>query len=314
MSSSSTSSPTKDLTHYYAQDHALQKVSVSIIPRNNPAEEDTGYWVIYIHGGAWRDPTVTLSSFDLTQSILLKSTTVQEKKKISAFASIEYRLSPHPNFPQDPHTTPAREVRRAQHPDHIHDVRAAITFLQTKYGFGDRYILTGHSCGATLAFQTVMDNLPGVDTDSDAMRLIKPKAIVGVEGIYDLRLLRDNYKRYDAYQEFLAGAFGPDEDLWDVVSPARASSSSSSSGIQRSWAEGKLVILAHSVDDELVDFAQVDAMYDGLKAWGGEGNERRVVTLRDLHGLHNEVWSAGEELARVISVAVEELVRLDERS
>ncbi|KAJ9297218.1 hypothetical protein DTO271G3_4511 [Paecilomyces variotii] len=305
-SSSPSSSPTKELTHYYAQDHSLQKVSVSIIRRKNPAEEDTGY----IHGGAWRDPTVTLSSFDLTQSILLKSTSVHEKK-ISAFASIEYRLSPHPNFPQDPHTTPTRELRRARHPDHIHDVRAAITFLQTKYRFGDRYILVGHSCGATLAFQTVMDNLPGVD----AMRLIKPKAIVGVEGIYDLRLLRDNYKQYNAYQEFLTGAFGPDEDLWDVVSPARASSSSSSSfGIQRSWAEGKLAVLAHSVDDELVDFAQLDAMYDALKVWEGEGNERRVVTMRDLHGLHNEVWSAGEELARVISVAVEELVRLDGRS
>lgn len=264
----------------------------------------------YIHGGAWRDPAVTLSSFDLTQSLLLQPPKSIIQEKVSAFASIEYRLSPHSNFPQDPQTTPSTELRRARHPDHINDVRTAISFLQTKYGFGDRYILVGHSCGATLAFQTVMDSLPGVNADGDATWFIKPKAIVGVEGIYDMRLLRDNYRQYDAYQEFLTSAFGPDEKLWDAASPARASP-----GFQRGWTEGKLAILAHSTDDELVDFAQVDAMRDGLKAWEEENKEgRRVVTLRDLHGLHNEVWSKGEELARVITVAVEELARLEGES
>ncbi|GAD96621.1 conserved hypothetical protein [Paecilomyces variotii No. 5] len=304
--SSSTPSLADRVIHHYPQEHALQKVSVSVNRPSNPAEENTGYWVIYIHGGAWRDPAVTLSSFDHTQSLLLQPPKSIIQEKVSTFASIEYRLSPHPNFPQHPHATPPTELRRARHPDHINDVRTAISFLQTKYGFGDRYILVGHSCGATLAFQTVMDDLPGVNLDGDAPRLIKPKAVVGVEGIYDMRLLRDNHRQYDAYREFLTGAFGPDEKLWDAASPARASS-----GFQRSWTEGRLAVLAHSIDDELVDFAQVDAMHDALKGWEGENEKRRVVALRDLHGLHDEIWSKGEELARVITVAVEELTTLD---
>lgn len=189
-------------------------------------------------------------------------------------------------------------------------MRAALAFLQTKYGFRDRYILIGHSCGATLAFQAVMGNVSGVDVAGE--KIINPKAIVGVEGIYDLRLLRDNHRQCSAYEEFLTGAFGIDEDIWDAVSPARALGTGR---FQDSWGEGKLAVLAHSVDDELVDFAQVDAMSDGLKTWEEkEGKERRVLVLRDLHGLHDEVWSKGEELARVISIAVEELVRLDGRS
>lgn len=191
-------------------------------------------------------------------------------------------------------------------------MRAALAFLQSKYGFKDRYILIGHSCGATLAFQSVMGNLPGVDINTGAGEtIINPKAIVGVEGIYDLRLLRDNNRQYSAYEEFLPGAFGSDEDVWDAVSPARVSGTA---GFRDSWEEGKLAVLAHSVDDELVDFAQIDAMAEGLKVWEEGGRERRVVVLRDLHGLHDEVWSKGEELARAISVAVEELVRLDRRS
>jgi hypothetical protein len=96
-----------------------------------------------------------------------------------AFASLNYRLSAHPSYPQpspqpqpqpplptssDQETgakapTPETKYRNAKHPDHIQDITSGIHLLQQKYGFTENYILVGHSAGATLAFQAVMADL-----------------------------------------------------------------------------------------------------------------------------------------------------------
>lgn len=308
------------ITHRYGQ-HDLQTVTVSA-PLNAMRGSSEGYWVIYIHGGAWRDPAITSASFERTQSLLrgsspspsahYASTTLPH---IAGFASIEYRLSPHPNFPQDRAGTDANRLRDARHPDHIHDVRDALALLQSRYGVvGRRCVLVGHSCGATLAFQSVMRDLAGAARHESSTGLIQPTAIVGVEGIYDLRLLRDTYRHCSVYQDFIEGAFGPDEDLWDAVSPA-TKKDPDGVGIEASWSEGTLAVLAHSRDDELVDFGQVSAMKATLEQWAEnqKKNEKnaRVLVLDDLRGTHDEVWSKGEELARVIAVVIEELRKMD---
>ncbi|KAJ5086446.1 hypothetical protein NUU61_007753 [Penicillium alfredii] len=329
----------------YGRHHVLQTISVTTLDSSRD-----GYWVIrqklkkatdtefaratsYIHGGAWRDPTITATSFDTTESILRAS----PKTPISGVASISYRLSAHPNHPQDPTSTAPDEFRAAKHPDHIRDVEAALAFLQNTFGFGSRYILVGHSCGATLAFQAVMGAIVGhrenaftdhgnaarpsftIEPVSTSPAPLPPRltahptAIVGVAGIYDLRRLRDAHPDIDAYREFIDGAFGADELLWDAVSPAQMVGSR---GVEGGWKTGRLVVLAHSKDDELVDEGQLGSMREALRGW--EAAEAQVpvqeLTRRDrrvsvlpISGAHDESWLSGEELARAIEFSFEEL-------
>jgi hypothetical protein len=124
--------------------------------RLKPVIDDTSpnqrpRWVIYIHGGAWRDPNITYESFIPTIKHLVNRTTPMP---IAGFASIDYRLSAHPDFPQDADTPP--EARReARHPDHIEDVCSALIYLICNHDIGFDYLLVGHSVGATLAFQVI---------------------------------------------------------------------------------------------------------------------------------------------------------------
>lgn len=141
-----------------------------------------------------------------------------------------------------------------------------------------------------------------VRTEED---IVKPIAVVGVEGIYDLRKLRDKYRECAIYQEFIEAAFGSSEELWDRVSPARAGYG----GVQQRWKGGKLVVLAHSKGDELVDVSQAKAMAEALEQWrrGALEQVRRVVFLEDLEESHDGVWEKGVELAQVISRTIGEL-------
>ncbi|KAJ5158928.1 uncharacterized protein N7500_008579 [Penicillium coprophilum] len=309
----------------YGRVHNLQTIDITTL-----APRKDGYWVIFIRGGAWRDPTITSASFNATESILR-----DKGLPISGFASISYRLSAHPNYPQNPTSTAPKDLRDAKHPDHIRDVEAALAFLQNTYGFGSRYILIGHSCGATLAFQAVMgavshhreqafvgstenpDNSIGFVSASPGplppALTAQPTAIVGVAGIYDLRRLRDTHANISAYHEFIEGAFGTDEVLWDGVSPAQMVGSR---GVEGGWKSGRLAVLAHSKEDGLVDESQVEAMKEALKNW--EQNQAQIpkeelshgdrrVRVLSISGAHDEAWENGEQLARAITFAFEQL-------
>ncbi|KAK9848289.1 hypothetical protein MYU51_016887 [Penicillium brevicompactum] len=285
----------------------------------------------FIHGGAWRDPTVKDTAFNAAESILRDTPDLP----IAGFASISYRLSAHPNHPQDPINTSPHDYRDAKHPDHIRDVEGALAFLQNTYSFGGQYILVGHSCGATLAFQAVMGAVSnhreqafsetkenpkisvGVVSASPGPLppplTAQPTAIVGVAGIYDLRRLRDSHPDISAYSEFIEGAFGADELLWDGVSPAQMAGSR---GVEGGWKSGRLAVLAHSKDDELVDESQLDAMEESLKQWGKleaqipvqelSHRDRRVRVL-PISGAHDEAWERGDQLAYAIIYALEQL-------
>jgi kynurenine formamidase len=79
---------------------------------------------------------------------------------IIAVASLNYTLSPFPAHPalgydavQDNHSDPARE---ATHPEHLSDVLRGLALLRS-FGLTDQsYILSGHSCGACIAFQAIL--------------------------------------------------------------------------------------------------------------------------------------------------------------
>ncbi|KAJ5490265.1 hypothetical protein N7453_011090 [Penicillium expansum] len=292
----------------YGSIHNLQSITVTTL-----APRKDGYWVIYIHGGAWRDPTVTSASFNATESILR-----EKGLPIAGFASISYRLSAHPNHPQDPTNTDPKDFQDAKHPDHITDVEAALAYLQNTYEFGARYILVGHSCGATLAFQAVMGAVSGHREEAFAgprpsTLTAQPTAIVGVAGIYDLRRLRDTHASISAYQEFIEGAFGANETLWDGVSPAQVTGSR---GVEGGWKPGRLAVLAYSKDDGLVDASQIEVMKEALGNWEKaeaqipvqEGSNRaRRLRVLSISGVHDEAWEKGEQLARAVTFAFEQL-------
>jgi hypothetical protein len=218
------------------------------------------------------------------------------KENVTAFASISYRLSAHPSFPQDAETTPASQLRNASHPDHLVDVLSSIDFLQAIFGFGNTYILVGHSCGATLALQTIMRRHILGEEKFSGFR--NPEAIVGVAGIYDIRLLCDCHEN-PAYNAFTVGAFGSDEELWDSVSPANFQ------GFKYAWPEGKALALVSSEGDELVDEKQIEVMIDRSQDLDGA---TKVEVMKDLKERHNDIWGKGAEMARVIDTVLKEYV------
>lgn len=185
----------------------------------------------------------------------------------------------------------------------MRDVQAALALLQQKYGFGGHYILAGHSCGATLAFQVVMGSFrKNAEAEYEC-----PEAILGMAGIYNLRLLRDTHVDVSAYQKFIEGAFGPDEATWDAASPVVVEGAG---GVQGGWRSGRLAVLAHSDGDSLVDLGQRDAMAKSLESWVDDGRARWVQKL-PIKGEHDEAWEKGDQLASAIAFTVAKLHTVD---
>ncbi|KAK4251980.1 hypothetical protein C7999DRAFT_10284 [Corynascus novoguineensis] len=207
-------------------------------PSSLPSPPDASTWIIYIHGGAWRDPLVSSASFTpAATDLLLRSAQARVASggpsRLAGLVSINYRLSPHPSYPSSPDDL----SHQAKHPDHIADILAALTFFRRclsaartergEEGGGaenQKWIFTGHSCGATLAFQSVMapsrwglDLSPAANKTTTTTTLttpgIRPAAIVGFNGLYDLAgFIASPPAGYahlrEAYREFVAGAFG----------------------------------------------------------------------------------------------------------
>ena len=312
-----------------------------------------------------------------------------EKMHINGFASISYRLSAHPSFPQDLSSTPAEQVRQAEHPDHIIDVLMALKHLQNETELARRYVLVGHSCGATLAWQAVMamSQAPCNNNNNSpthwhrcyeiARDVVPPLGVFGLCGIYNLpQLVNDNkFKHIPAYREFATGAFGPEEDVWRDVSPAAESNRSKledwwqlnhvrrrkskppssddsaelgSDGQANNTSDadqvdtgpelgGRVVVLAHTPNDELVDSGQIGNMVFALcslsqrrpKGEEGkqkasddddDGNKEPLFEQQNSHpyleimnlseaGSHDEVWQDGRIMARVIRRGLELLAQ-----
>ncbi|KAK4455118.1 kynurenine formamidase [Podospora aff. communis PSN243] len=252
-------------------------------PPSTPTPPPTpgGIWILYIHGGAWRDPLIDASSFHPAATSLLLRNHTAPGNPLAGLVSINYRLSPHPSHPS------SEPAYNARHPDHIYDVLSAISFLQragvAKEG---RYILAGHSCGATMAFQAVMDSSRW---DLRGIKIKKPEVVVGLNGIYDLvGVIRGGgYEKglRDAYEEFTRGAFGTEEEVWRGVCPTTASGGR---GWVGEWEGRKGVVLVQSGEDGLVPRGQLEGMREVLEREGVKVEEKEAG------GGHDEMWERGE--------------------
>lgn len=190
---------------------------------------------------------------------------------IAGFASIDYRLS---------------GSGTARHPDHILDVRSALSYLADEYQVSNNYVLVGHSAGAMLAFQLIMrdDAVDGQKTPDVPL----PDAVIGISGIYDLAGINERHR--GQYASFISAAFGGDEKAWDKASPALYSGS-----FKTNWKSKQVAFVAWSPDDTLVDEPEVDAMADKLTKDGVN-----VHTVKDLTGEHNHVWEDGSQISSLI--------------
>ena len=351
--------------HQYARDHILQSYEVYIpeIPDSSPPFTPR-YWVLYVHGGYYQDPLVTSSSFHRTLNLLTSSPRYSGfRASIAGYVSVNYRLSPHPDHPQDPGNTVEYELRNAKHPDHIHDVLTAISVLQRKFGFGQQYLLVGHGIGATLAFQVaicqtvpwksppVTDSLivgrvdaimeddieamaqpsdaksTNIGTDESQVKVQPPLAILGVEGIYSFPALHESFP---SYLPKTRNAFGPDPQpsslcLSDTSSYSRVSPDSHSlDQFDVGWRHDacglrdttkRIVILAHSHSDSVVDWRQIEEMRRVFEDSTSSGSAKSSFSLRvlELEGEHNDVWekNGGQEMAKAIVIAVTALQDLE---
>ena len=247
----------------------------------------------FIHGGAWRDPEIDHQSFTPPALNHLASSDRLSRDLIAGFASIDYRLSPHPDYPQDPLSTPSTELRDAQHPDHVHDVESALNFLRQEHGLkDDNYVLVGHSAGATLAFQLLMGSSTRAHAPSNPPL---PAAIIGVSGIYDLVALDNRHQ--GNYAGFITSAFGDNREVWEAASPAAYTGS-----FKTSWPCSKFAILAWSQQDTLIDEPEIDAMAGKLIA-----DRVNVFITKDLTGEHDDVWKQGSQLAQLVLQSLAQL-------
>ncbi|KAF2257760.1 alpha/beta-hydrolase [Lojkania enalia] len=283
-------------------------------------------WIIYIHGGAWRDPAQTSACISPTLRHLPPTLI---RSRIAGIASINYRLSSYPSHPSDP-SAPDDGDRNVRHPTHIRDVAAALDFLRREYGLagqrrsgniwqasgtrdgnaGFEWIGAGHSCGATLLCQLVSGI--GLPLSEHTITFARPKALVLLEGIFNIPMLLRNHAPekcgdYIAriYRDIVVGAFG--EEGWVDASPV----SGSYTGIE--WPEGNLVLLCHSPDDRLVEGEQASGMLTQFEACGwesdGSGDVKgaRLVQMRRLEGGHDWIWEDGRQIAKVIEEVVERI-------
>ncbi|GAB7353462.1 hypothetical protein MBLNU459_g3922t1 [Dothideomycetes sp. NU459] len=298
----------KHLVPYVANANALQNIDVWVPASRFPGCEEPaassppppgGIWIVYIHGGAWRDPLVSSTSFTATVRNCLRQRS-KSLDKVAGFASINYSLSPHPHHPtcpsppKDPNQ-PLDTSRQAKHADHILDVLTALKFLQDEAKFGSNYVLLGHSCGATLAFQVAM-HAKTWGQDAAALETAKPQRIVGLNGIYDLPSLIENPGAIHAplkplYAAFTELAFGSDTRVWRDVSPMSVTDWAAE------WTEGVEVVIVQSKEDSLLPYSQTANMMEKLEA-----SKAPSLTVReiDADGDHNALWQNGDRLADII--------------
>lgn len=275
------------------QTASLVGSSVTSIPGESPAD-GLPRWHVHIHGGAWRDPNLTATSIE--PAVAHAFSDADPSKPIDAIISINYTLSPFPSHPSLPHDPtkkgspdPAREGR---HPDHIRDVLRAFAFLRSLGLRDDSYILTGHSAGACLAFQSMLQHplAWGIDDVDEPPR---PAALLGMNGLYDLPDLVDHLgdshaNLAEVYRDLQGHAFGADRGLWEQASPARLPLSR----LRERAALGRMprfIIVDQSAEDQLVPMNQADKMEAHLR--GVEG--LRVVRGSRCTGKHAAPWEQG---------------------
>jgi kynurenine formamidase len=249
---------------------------------------------VFIHGGGWRDPHLDAASVEPTVAHAFYA--FGESSPIIAIASVNYSLSQYPTHPSAPydaikdrHIDPARE---AVHPQHLRDVLHGLALLRT-FGLSDQsYILTGHSCGATLVLQAALQS-PRYHGIEDAPDLPCPAAALCLNGVYDLPALlhspgASHEHMIGEYRRLLSNAFGADESRWPGASPAQFDTAPIAARVREGRAP-RLVVLDQSDEDQVVPMNQRDRLEANLRKVAG----LQVIRGNRCSGKHAASWEQG---------------------
>lgn len=251
-------------------------------------------YLVHVHGGAWRDPQLTSRSIEPAVAHAFCST--DESPPIIAIASINYTVSEFPTHPtlpydavKDDHSDPARE---AVHPQHVSDVLHGLDLLRSLGLTNQSYILLGHSCGACLIFQAILEppRHYGLEHIPEAPR---PAALLGLNGLYDLPELVNGLGAAhehlrDEYEILLSHAFGADKGKWPAASPTRFDPGEIAKRVRDDNAP-RLVMLDQSPEDQLVPMNQMQRLEAALTEVSG----LRVVEGHRCSGAHAAPWEQG---------------------
>lgn len=288
------------------QSAALIGTPVTSLPGTDSTARHPRY-LVHIHGGAWRDPRLTSASIEPAVAHAFSASVLpgEGPTPVTAIASLNYTVSqinyPAPTVMADPpvpydaikdnHTDLARE---AVHPQHVSDVLHGLALLGALGLTDGSYILSGHSCGACLALQSVLQpprhyglgHLPEPPC---------PAALLGLNGLYDLPALAatDGLGAFhahlrDDYEKFLSRAFGTDKDAWPDGSPASFDPASIAGRIREGNAP-RLVVLDQSTEDQLVPMNQQERLTATLAKVAG----LRLTQGQRLTGNHATPWEEG---------------------
>lgn len=160
-------------------------------------------------------------------------------------------------------------------------------------------IVAGHSVGGTMAMMLGME--PSKDSKSlwgKEAPMPRLRAVVSIEGIYDFVACRDAHLDFrELYDAFTTGAFGPEEDGgWgrgDILRSGR-----------RIREDVVNVVVAHSKEDELVEWEQAEKMMEVL-----ENHEKGRAVLVELKGKHQEVVTKGVDIAKSVNAVTDILLK-----
>jgi acetyl esterase/lipase len=251
-------------------------------------------YLVYIHGGAWRDPHLDAGSIEAAVAHAFSA--FDGSSPIVAIASLNYSLSQHRTHPTAPynavfdrHTDPARE---AVHPQHLRDVLHGLALLRS-WGLADQsYILAGHSCGASLALQAALQppKCYGIEVSPD---VACPAALLCLNGVYDLAALVHSpgasHEHMSAeYKRLVSNAFGAIEDRWPGASPAHFDPVRMAARVREGRAP-RLVVIDHSDEDQIVPANQCDRLEASLRKVRG----LCVVRGNRCTGKHGAPWEQG---------------------
>ncbi|EAQ84044.1 hypothetical protein CHGG_10448 [Chaetomium globosum CBS 148.51] len=276
-------------------------------PHNSP----NNHYLIYIHGGAWRDPTITSASFTPTATNLLlraqassptpTPTSAETGSRrdddggcgFAGLISLNYRLSPHPAHP--PASAEDAVARGVRHPGHVADVRAGLAFLGRLGILSGDCIEGGEGEGGEVEGEK--GGAGGEEGGGKGEGKQQPAALVGFNGLYDLAGFiaapPEGYAHLrDGYREFVEGAFGANEGTWRDVCPATAEGKWLGEWIGDEATAKKTVVLVQSREDTLVPWEQLEAMRARLEREG-----RVDVKVMEATGNHDDVWREGGRLA-----------------
>jgi hypothetical protein len=148
----------------------------------------------------------------------------------------------------------------------------------------------------------------GLDLGVETGGVVKPDAVVGFNGLYDLagfiRAPPEGYGHLrEGYREFVEGAFGGDERVWGAVCPATAEGRWVGEWVGEEGKKG-VVVLVQSREDTLVPWRQVEVMQACLER---EGRGRVDVRVLEAEGEHDEIWRDGRRMAEVLWEVVGDL-------